>query len=219
MNQPQRFNPDASANELGVYRWLTGWYQCWSPAGFPDPEGFVRAMNRLDPGFRLLWVTNVWLSPNEGTVKTTSYALGRYVRDPHASVTLAARMLLPTHSRYGVRYRNPIVVADIRDGLTNAERSKGQLPRFEPMTGYLFRSMEKAIWLVRNEHPLETHERENREQDEARAKRRKGLVSDLDYRRAHDRVRLLKAQGKADRVFVSDTLRTLRAAAGMEATL
>lgn len=208
------FDADATAKNLGVHTLVAGWYQCVPPADYPDPEGFVKAMLELDPGFRVLWVVNVWKTPNDGLRKTVSYAIGRHVRDPHSDTTLAAHLLLPTYPRYGIRYEEPIVIADIRDGLSTSERNKGVLPRFVPLTGIEYRSCQKALWLHRNKHTKQVQREMEQQEADEQERASKALHAERAYERQHDSLRTRCKAGMAARTFVSDSLVKLRESAG-----
>jgi hypothetical protein len=204
---------DATANELGVYRHVGGWVQ-----GYPDgpwPTAKIQDVIAFDPAFRLLWVVNVWKTPNEGIVKTGSYMIGREVKNPYASREWIKGLRLSQYPVDGVRYTRQIMAANILDGLTDSERNAGKLPRFEPFTSRHVESLRKAIWQVKHVSQDEEDAIEQAAADEAEQKAFRQIAKDREdekrERALHNRVKA----GRAARTFVSDTLVKLRETAGM----
>ncbi len=207
---------NASANELGLHRRVGG-RLCAQSETYPFPEHYVRQIRReIDPQFVPLWAETLWMTPNDGLVKTGCHVLARHVKHPkHRS--MAARVEgMPIRSLYGIRYENPILVAAILDGLTDKDRDKGVIPKFEPITGQVIDSMRYAMWMRNNTSVDEQIAERERRAEEADKASTKSIASELAYRRQHDDLRIRRAQGKADRVYVSDTLTKLREAAGVE---
>jgi hypothetical protein len=204
---------NATANELGAHRWVAGWVQAY-PEG-PWPVGRIKDVMAFDPDFRLLWVTNVWKTPNDGIVKTGSFMTGREVKNPFASKAWIKRLRLSQHKVSGVRYTRFTMHSDILDGLTEEERNLGALPRFVPFTSQDVESLRRDFWRTRNMSQAEEEAEANKAAEEAEHKALKAIVQDRDAekreRALHNRVKA----GKAARTFVSDSLIKLREAAGI----
>jgi hypothetical protein len=217
MESAATFDADATANELGLHVQL-GYEIVAKSVAYPFPEHYARQIRaEIDPDFVPLWINKLWRTPNDGIVWTGHHMIARHVRHPRSSAPLVKHLRLPMHREYGIRYENPILEADILDGITETERNQGVLPRYEPFTGKHLRTMAYAMWARNNKEGA----RRAQEQEQIAAAQiaagRKAQASELAYRRRHDDGRLNRVAGKGDRVFVSDTLRQLRAAAGMEA--
>jgi len=203
----QSFNADASANELGVFRFETGWIQAFPSADAPWPSGLIRQAMEVDPGFRLLWVVNVWRSPNEGIRKTGQYMIARHRLNPAVDAGFVRNPMLPTGPVAGVYQHPPFLAVDILDGRTETDYSKGKLPKFAPFTGRHVESLRKALWKRRNKSVEEQISAEVAEHEAAGEPERKR--ADKRRQRQED------AQPKRpDRVFVSSTLSRLRESAG-----
>lgn len=214
MTPAQTFNGNASANELGLHTRVSG---CIKVQGDePFPQHYVDLIRQeIDPDFVPLWAETVWRTPNGGIVKTGCHVLARHVPHPRAGAS-TAKVQLPAEPVYGIKYQHPIVVAVILDGLTEDERDRGDLPRYEPITRQVVESMRRAMWL-RNNGSLEDRIRAFEEADALEeAAESKRVAQEIAYRQRHDSLRLRKVMGKADSVFVSESLVKLREAAGME---
>lgn len=210
------FNPDASAKDLGVHRFVTGWIQCGPGADAPWPSHNIRLVHEFDPKFRLMWVVNVWKTPNDGIVKTGNYMLARQVVNPTATGDWIKNPRLPIGSVHGVSYRGPFLAASILDARTSSEMQHGVIPKFKPFTGREVETMRAAMWL-RNNKSLDEREREASEAEaEAEKRAERTMHKEAIYRRQYDGVQLRKLVGKADRVYVSESLRKLREVAGVK---
>lgn len=215
--QTQHFNGDATADELGTYRFVEGWVQCGPGADAPWPVEYIRHVHEFDPMFRLMWVVNVWKTPSERIEKTGQYMLARQVINPQSTKDWIKNPKLPIGPVGGVSYRPPFLSAMILDARTPEEMQKGVPPKFQPFTGVHVESMRAGMWF-RNNKNVDRDERERVEANaQAIAKNKANLAAESRYRRVNDEYQIKHAQGRADRVYVSSTLQSLREAAGMEA--
>jgi hypothetical protein len=76
--------------------------------------------------------------------------LARYVPVPRESAPRIRNLTLPVFRTYGIRYENPLLECDVLDGLTDAERNQGVLPRFEQFTGRHLAAMRRQMWMRNN---------------------------------------------------------------------
>lgn len=185
---------------------------------YPAPEGLIkRIRSEIDPAFVPLWCNKWWQSPNGGLVKTGYHIIARHVPHPRHRAPVVRNLVLPTNRTYGINYENPILLCLSMDGLSDDERNRGCLPRYEPFTGDTFRAMKKAMWTRNNKRPDETVDEWVNSEKEREAKVWKSVSDEADYRHQHDGVQFRKGTGAADRVYVSDTLIKLRDIAGSAA--
>lgn len=208
---PETFNANADSNELGVH--TTVGYCVTADYNF-DSYWARRILAELDPFFRPLWVNILHRSPNGGFVWTGHHMLARYVPITRAQIAPIRNFLPPTSAVHGIRYENPIIEADLLDGLTDSERDLGVLPRYQPFTGERFRQMQYARWVLRNKtfKQRRRERQELREQQELEARR---ANENREKARAIERNFLVKRHtDMVDRVYVSDTLKQLRETAG-----
>lgn len=208
------FDGNASANELGVHRFVTGWVQGFPAVDGPWPVEYVKEVHEFDPSFRLLWVVNVWKTPNDGIVKTGGFMIARQVRNPVNTRDWIKHPRLSSHSVHGVKYQAPLLSADILDGLEDKDRQKGALPRFEPFTGRHVNTMRAALWF-RNNKDTDRAERERLElAAKAEFEADKKFKAEKAYERKNDALWRNTKQGAA--VYVSESLQKLRESAGFK---
>lgn len=223
------FTAEADANQLGVYTLVGYQFSCIPDSAYPFPYHLVAEARAFDPDFLLLWCSAIYKSPNEGEIKTGYFALGRHVRNPSLSVEetwrvqlqgqLQPGLLLPTTPPvHGVRYRNPIIVATVMDGLTDEQRQTGKyVPRFEPFTMGTVRAMRWGMW-ARNH--LSHEERTRRMKEGAAAAKAASLArykAESNYKRKEDRTWRKTQKGSAVTfsAHISDSMAAIRAAAGV----
>lgn len=159
------FNPTSDQNALGVYQLVGSQFSAIAPADHPEREREVRRIIRtLGSGYRPLWVTNIWRSPNGGLVRRCHHILGHYEPNPKRARNLITGLILPTTKLYGLEWRNPIFVDDLLDGLTNDEREligrpsvrpnvRGKrrvLPRYEPLDSRIISGLRRGRWEIDN---------------------------------------------------------------------
>jgi hypothetical protein len=210
------FDADASAKDLGLHVQI-GYEIVAQSVAYPFPAHYCRQIREeIDPSFVPLWINKLWRTPNDGQVWTGHHMLARYVPVPRESAPRIKFLTLPSCRTYGIRYENPLLECDILDGLTDKERNQGVLPRFEQFTGRHLEAMRRAMWLRNNLSAEERMAAMQALEQERELRARKSNDSEAEYRRHHDEGRLNRLAGHGDRVFVSDTLKTLREAAGME---
>jgi hypothetical protein len=209
----QYFNADSDANELGVHRFLDGWIQGFPPADGPWPVEMVKLVHEFDPKFRLMWVVNVWETPNKGIAKTGNYMIARQVINPVMTDEWIKNPVLP--SRSSPALRAPFLSATILDARTDGEMQRGKLPKFEPFTRRHVESMRAAMWIRDNSTPDEVDRKVNETLAEEERKADRAMHAEAIYRRQNDRVQNRQHHGACDRVYVSDTLKQLREAAGV----
>lgn len=201
------FDGNASATDLGLYSPL-GYEIVAQSAVYPFPEHYARQIRReIDPNFVPLWLNKWWRSPNGGIVHTGHHYIARHVPHPKYGEGWIANLHLPAFSVYGIRYKTPIVEVDILEGITDQERDQGVLPRYEPFTGRNIQEMRRQMWKRNNERAETRGPEQEAIETERRERARRNNNSEAAYRRRHDRTRLLRAEGLADRAFVSHTLR------------
>lgn len=218
MQQPAAtFNGNASANALGVHRRVGGCVTAVPDEMYPWPAHYVRQIREeIDPCFIPLWAVTLWRTPNDGFVTTSCHAVGRYVRNPLDGRNVLKNLHMPIRNHFGIHYQSPIVQGPIFDGLTEQERNKGVLPRYEPITGQIVGAMRVAMW-KRNNQDIEARIREIEEYEDEQEKRRSlELSQSLAYKRKNDEAQWKQVRGQAGRVFVSETLIKLRETAGLK---
>jgi len=190
-------NPNADANELGVFT-LLGWtYSCISDAEYPFPWDLVkRVRSTFDPEFVLLWCKAEYLSPNGGRVRTGYYALARSVRNPHHDpvdkVVMKGKfqtgLLMPTTSPERHMYKAPILVSRVLDGLTQQQRdSQKVIPYYVPFDQAVVNDMRWVKWLREKYTPEEVMDK-LLEADAYRSEAKwAGIKAAGNYRRRHDK--------------------------------
>ena len=198
------FNPAMSANELGLYTRIGAQISCVPDPVYPAPVHLVRQIRReFDPGFIPLWCNIWWKSPNGGVVKTGHHMLARHVLHPRAHAPVIKGLLLPLTPTYGLVWRPPILLATILDGLSDEERNQGALPRYVPFDGSVVQSMRYAMHRRDNVHPV-VRVAEAEEAEQARqAGVWKDVVDGVEYRKKNERLRIKRALGQADFVYVT----------------
>lgn len=212
------FDGNASANDLGVHVRVGSSISAVPDPLYPVPTHLVRLVRReIDPHFVPLWANIWWKSPNGGLVKTGHHMLARHVRNPHHGAPVIKGLLLPSNRLHGIKYEQPILEANMLDGLTDEERSKGTLPHYVPFDRTVVEVMRWAMWRRNNVTPDERAMAVEEAAAAEEARVSKSLHSEMSYARHHDGNRLRRAAGKADRVYVSDTLVRLREIASGEA--
>jgi hypothetical protein len=183
-----RFEPDATAAELGVYRLVGTHFSAVAPPDYPEHHEEVRLIIReLGERFRPLWVTNIWQAPHgdRELIRRCHHVLGQYDPAPTAQKRRIRNLLLPTVRLYGIEWRQPIYCDEVLDGLTNEERSAGKvLPRYQPLDYGVIAQLRFSQWYKRKMDALaldaETRERE----DAAKREDKRNTETIADDRRA-----------------------------------
>lgn len=208
------YSAQQSTKDLGLCR-RVGYQISACSSVYPFPSHYVKQIrNEFDPSFVPLWIQTTWKTPNDGLVQTGCHMLARFVRHPRAGANVVEHLLLPTSRTYGIKYEVPILQALMLDGLTEEERDRGELPRYEPITRERVEGMRRAMWMRNNKGTKRWKAEIDRIQALEILRNQEATDKELAYRRHHDALRLRCVNGTAARVFVSDTLKTLREAAG-----
>lgn len=197
------FAPDASAADLGVHTLIGGQVSCVPDALYPADAGLVaRIRQEIDPQFRPLWVTNFWRSPGGAVVRVGHHMVARYVPHPYLFAPTIRHLMLPTFPHYGIHWRTPIVEAYLLDGITDEERDRGMLPRYEPFSDRHFQTLKASMWARNNKRQAERNAERDAAHLASKQARDKAAVREANYRHAHDGNRLRRDLGLADRVYV-----------------
>jgi hypothetical protein len=203
--QPRWFNPDASANELGLYERVGAQITCVPDPVYSIPVHLLRQIHReIDPAFRPLWVNILWKSPNGGVVRTGHHLIARHVLHPIAGAPVIKGLLLPTTNLYGIEWRQPILIATVLDGLSDQERNRGVLPRYVPFDARIVKSMKYAMWRRNNVSANERANQNDQAEQEAERRVKAEIVAGVTERKKDELLRIKRAMGKADYVYVSD---------------
>jgi hypothetical protein len=136
--------------------------------------------------------------------------MGHYDPNPTHKRRLIPGLVMPTVPRYGLHWENPIFEDDILDGLTDSQRVRGMVPKYQPLDMAVLDGIRRTIWernRVNKEHPEKQADAVAASASEATAKAYTDVADEMAYRRHHDELRLKCVDGEADRVFVSQTLR------------
>lgn len=203
--QQQLFNPDSSANALGLHTKVGSQISCVPDPVYAAPAHLVRRVCReLDPSFRPLWVNILWRSPNGGLVKTGHHMLARHVLHPLRRAPIVKGLLLPTLPTYGLHWRPPILLATILDGLSDEERNQGVLPRYVPFDEDVVASMRFAMHRRNNVAAKDRADQAEQAETERVRRAEAAIASETAYRKQQESLRIKRHLGLADFVYVTD---------------
>jgi hypothetical protein len=196
---------DASANEMGVHRFKGGAASLVPPPDAPNLEAEFKVIwSELNPRFVPLWIRNEYQTPNDGRVRTLSLGVGALMTGT-CNVRPFKGLMLPTGRVYGRRFRGPIVLYDILDGLTHEERQEAKLPRWDPITTPSLEFARFKAWVDRHQARLQQLNDEDRRESETAARVKREIQQNIAYRKRHLDYDGAHAWGQASRIFIPST--------------
>ncbi len=138
-------------NSDGVWTLVSSTVSAVTPANYSSSEDVIRALLRVWPNFRPLWITNTYRSPNGGLKSVSFHAIAHYDPRGQFDKRIITGLVLPSTKLYGIEWKQPIYLDDIVDGLSNYERKfildpfavrsgdarlrqRRVFPRYQPLT-------------------------------------------------------------------------------------